>query len=100
MLFKLVIISEAQKKLKTQSLLLIGMCFSACAILISIFNMVMCAQNEFDPIVLETEMLRRFEKLSEKMKELERKVVAQQIKDFKQQMINECFDQGLILCMC
>lgn len=61
-MFKLLILSEAQKKLKTQSLLMIGMCVSAMAVLISIFNMVMCAQNEFDPIVLETEIGRRAEK--------------------------------------
>lgn len=52
-MFKLFIFSEAQYKLKTQSLLLIGMCVSAMAVLISLFNMIMCAQNEFDPIVLE-----------------------------------------------
>ena len=44
------------------------------AVLISIFNMVMCAQNEFDPIVLETEMMRRKEKIRDqenlKLKEL------------------------------
>ena len=52
MLFKLVIITEAQYKLKTQKLLLIGMMVSAVANLISIFNMVMCSLNEFDPVTL------------------------------------------------
>ena len=42
-LFKLSLLSEAQYKLKTQKLLLIGMCVSAMAVLISIFNMVMCS---------------------------------------------------------
>ena len=55
----MVIISDAQKKLKTQTLLLVGMVCSGFAILISIFNMVMCAQNEFDPIILEKELLDR-----------------------------------------
>ena len=41
-LFKIVIISKAQKKLKTQTLLLVGMIMSSFAILISFFNMVMC----------------------------------------------------------
>ena len=58
-LFKLIIISDAQKKLKGQTLLLVGMCCSAMAILISIFNMIMCAQNEFDPIILEKELNSR-----------------------------------------
>ncbi len=52
-MFKLFIFSEAQYKLKTQTLLLVGMCVSSMAVLISLFNMIMCAQNEFDPIVLE-----------------------------------------------
>ena len=42
-LFKIVIISDAQKKLKKQTLLMVGMVCSGFAILISIFNMVMCA---------------------------------------------------------
>ena len=66
MLFKLVIISDAQKKLKTQTLLLVGMVCSGFAILISLFNMVMCAQNEFDPIILEKELLDRRETAKKK----------------------------------
>ena len=65
-MFKLLIISESQKKLKTQSLLMVGMCVSAMAVLISIFNMVMCTQNEFDPILLEREIVRRAEKKKER----------------------------------
>ena len=38
-MFKLLILSASQKKLKTQSLLMVGMCVSAMAVLISIFNM-------------------------------------------------------------
>lgn len=60
-LFKVVIISEAQYKLKTQTLLLVGMCVSSFAVLISLFNLVMCSQNEFDPLVLETELQSRRE---------------------------------------
>ena len=32
---------------------------SSFAILISLFNLVMCAQNEFDPIILEKELQKR-----------------------------------------
>ena len=42
-LFKLFIFSEAQYKLKTQKLLLVGMVISSFAVLISLFNMIMCA---------------------------------------------------------
>lgn len=34
---------------------------STCAVCISIFNIVMCAPNEFDPIVLQIELHRRQE---------------------------------------
>ena len=64
-LFKLVIFSASQYKLKTQTLLLVGMIVSSLAVLISLFNMVMCAQNEFDPIVLEKEFLNRREALND-----------------------------------
>ena len=70
MLFKIVIISDAQKKLKKQTLLLVGMVCSGLAILISIFNMVMCAQNEFDPIILEKELLDRRESSAKKSQRL------------------------------
>ena len=56
-MFKVLIISEQQYVLKKQKLLLIGMICSSCAVLISLFNMVMCAQNEFDPITLEGVLL-------------------------------------------
>ena len=59
MLFKLIILSDSQKKLKTQTLLLVGMICSGFAVLISIFNMVMCEQNEFDPILLENDLMAR-----------------------------------------
>lgn len=62
------------------------MCFSGLAILISIFNMVMCAQNEFDPIVLEAEMLRRREKIQEEGKLKRRQAVESQIEDFRVSM--------------
>ena len=32
---------------------------SCFAILVSLFNMIMCAQNEFDPIILEDELKKR-----------------------------------------
>ncbi len=58
-MFKLFIFSEAQYKLKTQTLLLVGMIVSSFAVLISLFNLIMCSQNEFDPIVLEQELILR-----------------------------------------
>ena len=45
--------------MKKQNLLLIGMVCSCFAILVSLFNMIMCAQNEFDPIILEDELKKR-----------------------------------------
>jgi len=42
-LFKLVITSEDQYVLKKEKLLLVGMCVSATACLISTFNMIMCS---------------------------------------------------------
>ena len=54
--------------------------------MISIFNMVMCAQNEFDPIVLEAEMLRRREKIQEEGKLKRRQAVESQIEDFRVSM--------------
>jgi len=44
-------------------MLLVGMIVSSLAVLISIFNMIMCAQNEFDPMKLETELIQRREKI-------------------------------------
>ena len=44
------------------------MVVSGLACMISFFNLVMCAQNEFDPIVLETELILRREKYQEKKK--------------------------------
>ena len=44
---------------------------SGFAILISIFNMVMCAQNEFDPIILEKELLDRRQHAAKKQKRLD-----------------------------
>ena len=58
-MFKLIIFNESQKKLKTQNLLLVGIIVSSFAVLISLFNMVMCSYNEFDPIVLEQELILR-----------------------------------------
>lgn len=42
------------------------MIVSSVAVLISLFNMVMCAQNEFDPIVLEEELHKRRNKQKER----------------------------------
>jgi hypothetical protein len=37
---------------------------SSVAMPISIFNIIMCSQNEFDPIILEIEMKKRRDKAS------------------------------------
>jgi len=65
-LFKLIIYSDAQYKLKKQTLMMVSMCVSSTAVLISLFNMVMCAQNEFDPMVLEEELTKRRQKKKER----------------------------------
>lgn len=44
---------------------------SGFAILISLFNMIMCAQNEFDPIILEKELLDRRQHAAKKQKRLD-----------------------------
>ena len=46
---------------------------SSIAMPISIFNIIMCAQNEFDPIILEIEMKKRRDKASFKETELQKK---------------------------
>ena len=69
-LFKLVITSPEQKVLKKEKLLLIGMMVSATACCISTFNMIMCTQNEFDPIVLETELKKRNDKIKEEQQRI------------------------------
>lgn len=55
------IVSKAQKKLKTEKLLIVSLVVSFLALCISIFNMIMCDQNEFDPIVLQCELDARAE---------------------------------------
>ena len=47
------------------------MIVSSFAVLISIFNLVMCAQNEFDPIILEKELILRREQEAARKKRLE-----------------------------
>ena len=92
-LFKLVIISKAQKKLKTQTLLLVGMIMSSFAVCISIFNLRMCTQNEFDPIILEKELQERRELLKmamqrqdEKKKSFRRMETVAEVNLFKRQL--------------
>ena len=45
--------------LKKQNLLLISMVISGLAVAISFFNMTMCVENEFDPILVEDALLNR-----------------------------------------
>ena len=39
--------------LKAQTLLLVSMIVSGMAVCISCFNMIMCVENEFDPVLVE-----------------------------------------------
>ena len=71
------------------------MVFSGLAILISIFNMVMCAQNEFDPIILETEMLRRGKKLKEIEDQKRKQAIEKQMTAFKSDFKVSCRELGI-----
>ena len=44
-----------------ETTIIMSLIVSSIAIQISIFNCIMCAQNEFDPILLELEMKKRRE---------------------------------------
>ena len=51
--------SDSHYYLKKEKMLLISMVVSGMALLISLFNMVMCVENEFDPVILEAALQRR-----------------------------------------
>ena len=55
--------------LKKQKLLLISMFVSGAAVLISLFNMVMCVENEFDPVLLEAALQKRRAEVAERKAE-------------------------------
>ena len=55
--------------LKKEPLLLISMVVSGMAVLISLFNMVMCVENEFDPGLLEEALETRRVDLRRKQEE-------------------------------
>ena len=58
--------------LKKQSLLLISMIISGLAVAISFFNMIMCVENEFDPLLVEDALLNRRIENKQKREEEER----------------------------
>ena len=55
--------------LKGQQLLLISMVVSGMAVLISLFNLVMCVENEFDPVLLEAALAKRRAEVAERKAE-------------------------------
>lgn len=57
--FKLIILNEIQYELKSTTLLMVGVTVSVFANGISIFNMIMCDLNEFNPTKMEEEIERR-----------------------------------------
>ena len=63
-------IPAVHKHLKAQNLLLISMIVSGCAVCISCFNMIMCVENEFDPVLVEVALHQRREETAKKEKEL------------------------------
>ena len=57
--FKIFYATPTHYALKKEALLLISMFVSGAAVLISLFNLVMCAENEFDPVDLEAALQKR-----------------------------------------
>ena len=58
--------SPVHYHLKGQDLLLISMFVSGAAVAISCFNMVMCVENEFDPVLLEAALQKRRSEVKER----------------------------------
>ena len=68
--FKIFYATPEHYALKKEPLLLISMFVSGCAVLISLFNLVMCRENDFDPVDLEAALhKRRGEVIKRKEKE-------------------------------
>ena len=70
LLFIFVVATEIPHSLST---VLMSLVCSSLAMPISIFNIVMCSQNEFDPIILEIEMKKRRDKASVRETVLQKK---------------------------
>lgn len=70
LLFIFVVATEIPHSLST---VLMSLVCSSLAMPISIFNIIMCSQNEFDPIILEIEMKKRRDKASIREDALQRK---------------------------
>lgn len=66
---------------------------SGFAILISLFNMIMCAQNEFDPIILEKELLDRRQHASKKQKRLDALEQSTKDKHYKKDRHNNSMEE-------
>ena len=63
MFFIFVVYTEIPHSLPT---VLASLVVATMAMPISIFNMIMCTQNEFDPILLELELKKRRDKINKK----------------------------------
>jgi hypothetical protein len=63
MFFIFVVYTEIPHSLPT---VLTSFVVATMAMPISIFNIIMCAQNEFDPILLELELKKRRDKINKK----------------------------------
>lgn len=70
LLFIFVVATEIPHSLST---VLMSLVCSSVAMPISIFNIIMCSQNEFDPIILEIEMKKRRDKASIRETALQKK---------------------------
>ena len=66
-------VKALHKLIKGEALLLISMVVSGLAVLISLFNMLMCVENEFDPVLLERALQQRRTELEERKAEEARK---------------------------
>jgi|TARA_B110001450_G_scaffold251663_2_gene272117 hypothetical protein len=70
LLFIFVVATEIPHSLST---VLMSLVCSSLAMPISIFNIVMCSQNEFDPLILEIEMKKRRDKAADRDTVLQKK---------------------------
>ena len=67
--FKIFVYTPLHYHLKKKVLLLVSMVVSFAAVLISFFNMVMCADHEFDPVLLEAALYKRRQEFEKDDKE-------------------------------
>ena len=67
--FKIFYVTPTHYALKKELLLLISMFVSGAAVLISLFNLVMCRENDFDPVDLEAALQKRRDEVAERKKQ-------------------------------